>query len=170
MKGRLVTSWTVAALVILTGGCEPVVDHDSGSCEDSRLKVKWDGQYIPGICKISGLRKTTGVGQLREGGDSGTTRKIPGHTEHAAIVLERAVTEDEAFEEWSDLVTSGDVPSFRKDVEVELYTEDGTLLKSWLVHDCWVSEYTVLEDFDAKARPVAIEVITIENEGWERNS
>jgi len=34
---------------------------------------------------------------------------------------------------------------------------------------CWVSEYVALPDLDANAAVVAIQRITLENEGWERD-
>jgi len=34
---------------------------------------------------------------------------------------------------------------------------------------CWVSEYEILPDLDANANAIAIEHITLENEGWERD-
>ena len=33
-----------------------------------KFRIKWDGRYVAGISKISGLRRTTEVIQHREGG------------------------------------------------------------------------------------------------------
>jgi len=48
-----------------------------------KFRVKWDGRYVAGVSKVSGLRRTTEVIHHREGGDPSTTRKSPGLTEFA---------------------------------------------------------------------------------------
>lgn len=50
-----------------------------------KFKVKWDGKYIAGINKISGLKRTTEVIEHREGGDASTSRKSPGVTRYESI-------------------------------------------------------------------------------------
>ena len=69
-----------------------------------KFRVKWDGQYVAGISKVSGLKRTTEVVKHREGGDPSTSRKSPGRNEFDAITLERGVTEDPAFEEWAQVL------------------------------------------------------------------
>ena len=54
-----------------------------------KFRIKWDGRYVAGVSKISGLRRTTEVIQHREGGDPSSSRKSPGLTEFAPITLER---------------------------------------------------------------------------------
>src|SRR6266542_3217177 len=53
-----------------------------------KFRIKWDGRYVAGISRISGLRRTTEVIQHREGGDPSSRRKSPGLTEFAPITLE----------------------------------------------------------------------------------
>ncbi len=61
------------------------------------FRVKWDGRYVAGVSKVSGLKRTTEVVKHREGGDpSSSSRKSPGRTEYDAITLERGVTHDVA--------------------------------------------------------------------------
>jgi hypothetical protein len=71
-----------------------------------KFRIKWDGRYVAGISKISGLRRTTEVIQHREGGDPSSSRKSPGRTEYAPITLERGVTHDPEFENWANKVWS----------------------------------------------------------------
>jgi len=93
-----------------------------------KFRIKWDGRYVAGVSKISGLRRTTEVIQHREGGDPSTSRKSPGHTEFAPITLERGVTHDPEFENWANKVWSlgagrgaeVSLKDFRKDVVLEL--------------------------------------------------
>ena len=58
---------------------------------------------------------------------------------------------------------------FRKDLIIELYNEAGQLAMSFKVFRCWVSEFQALPDLDANANAVAIQSITLQNEGWDRD-
>src|SRR5262245_27744269 len=101
-----------------------------------KFRVKWDGRYVAGVSKVSGLRRTTEVIHHREGGDPSTTRKSPGLTEFASITLERGVTHDPEFENWANKVWSLGAPlggevslkDFRKDIVLELYNEAGQVV------------------------------------------
>ena len=142
-----------------------------------KFRVKWDGQYVAGVSKVSGLKRTTEVVKHREGGDPSTSRKSPGRNEFDAITLERGVTEDPAFEEWAGkcwhlgaaLGAEVSLADFRKDIIIELYNEAGQKVQAYNVYRCWVSEYQALPDLDANANAVAIQHIKLENEGWERD-
>ena len=43
-----------------------------------KFRLKWDGQYVAGVSKCTGLSRTTEVVKHREGGDPSTSRKSPG--------------------------------------------------------------------------------------------
>jgi len=142
-----------------------------------KFRVKWDGQYVAGLSKMSGgLKRSTKVVTHREGGDPSTSRKSPGLTEYDAFTLERGVTHDTAFEDWANLVHNfqGDalmsLKNFRKDILVDVFNEQGTKVISYKVYRCWVSEYQALPDLDANANAVMIQHIKLENEGWERDT
>jgi len=143
-----------------------------------KFRVKWDGQYVAGISKVSALRRTTDVVEHREGGDPSTSRKSPGRTEYEAITLERGVTQDTAFEDWANKVwklgaglgSEVALADFRKDIMLEFYNEAGQLVLAYKIYRCWVSEYVALPDLDADANAVAIQHIKLENEGWERDT
>jgi phage tail-like protein len=142
-----------------------------------KFRVKWDGKYVAGISKVSGLKRTTEVVKHRDGGDPSSSRKSPGRTEYEAITLERGVTHDTEFEKWANKVWnfgSGlsmevSLKDFRKDLIIEVYNEAGQLVISYKVYRCWVSEYHALPDLDANANAVAIQSIKLETEGWERD-
>ena len=142
-----------------------------------KFRVRWDGRYVAGICKVSGLNRKTEVIKHREGGDPSSTRKSPGRTEFEAITLERGVTHDAEFEKWANKVWnfgSGlgaevSLKDFRKDITIDVYNEAGQLVLAYNVFRCWVSEYQALPDLDANANAVAIQHIKLENEGWERD-
>jgi hypothetical protein len=42
-----------------------------------KFRIKWDGRYVAGVSKISGLRRSTEVTQHREGGEPSSSRKSP---------------------------------------------------------------------------------------------
>jgi len=119
----------------------------------------------------------TDVIHHREGGDPNSSRKSPGLTEFAPIMLERGVTHDPEFENWTNKVwslgaTRGaqvSLRDFRKDIVLELYNEAGQLVLAYKIYRCWVSEYEILPDLDANASAIAIKHITLENEGAERD-
>jgi phage tail-like protein len=140
------------------------------------FRVKWDGEFIPGITRVSALRRTTDVVTERQGGEPSNLRRSPGITHYAPIVLERGLTFDDSFENWANKVWNLDgspevaLADYRKDITIDLYNEAGQLVKSYLVHRCWVSEYQSLPELDALSSMTAIESITLENEGWERDT
>jgi len=142
-----------------------------------KFRVKWDGRYVAGISKVSGLKRTTEVVEHREGGDPSTSRKSPGRVKFEAITLERGVTHDQEFEQWANKVWnfgSGlgaevSLKNFRKDLIVELYNEAGQVVIAYKVFRAWVSEYQALPDLDANANAIAIQHLKLENEGWERD-
>jgi phage tail-like protein len=148
-----------------------------------KFRVKWDGQYVAGISKVSGLKRTTEVVKHRDGGDESSSRKSPGRTEYDAITLERGVTQDVAFEQWANKVwdyKNAQAPSdnrnmevsladFRKEIIIDVFNEAGQKVLSYQVYRCWVSEYQPMPDLDANANAVAIQHIKLENEGWIRD-
>jgi phage tail-like protein len=142
-----------------------------------KFRVKWDGRYVAGISKVSALKRTTEVVTHRIGGDPSTERKSPGQTKYEAITLERGVTHDLDFEQWTNKVwnygsglgSEVSLKDFRKDIIIEVYNEAGQLVISYKVYRCWVSEYQALPELDASANAVAIQTMKLENEGWERD-
>jgi phage tail-like protein len=142
-----------------------------------KFRIKWDGRYVAGISKVSELVRKTEVIVFREGGDPSTSRKSPGRSEYAPITLERGVTHDVEFEQWANKVwnfgsglgSEVSLKDFRKDIIIELYNEAGQLVLAYKVYRCWVSEYQALPELDANTGVVAIQKLTLENEGWERD-
>jgi phage tail-like protein len=142
-----------------------------------KFRVKWDGKYVAGVCKVSALKRTTEVVKHRDGGDPSSSRKSPGRTEFDAITLERGVTHDKEFEQWANKVwnygaglgAESSLKDFRKDLIIEVYNEAGQLAIAYKLFRCWVSEFQSLPVLDAKGSAVAIQTLKLENEGWERD-
>jgi len=140
-----------------------------------KFRVKWDGQYVAGISKVSMLKRTTEVAKHRPANSPSTAIHMPTTTSFEPITLERGVTHDPEFEKWANLVYAPgqagtiSLKNFRKDIIIELLNENGLVAKSYNVYRCWVSEYHALPDLDANANAVAIEMLKLENEGWDRD-
>lgn len=142
-----------------------------------KFRLKWDGRFVAGISKVSGLKRATEVIDHREGGDPSTSRKSPGVTKFEPITLQRGVTYDHAFEDWANTVwrygaglgAEVGLADFRKDVILDFMNEAGQLALSYKIYRCWPSVYQALPELDANAGAIAIETIVLENEGWERD-
>ena len=142
-----------------------------------KFRLKWEGKYVAGVSKVSPLIRTTEVIKYRGGGDPSSSRKSPGRTEYEPITLERGITQDTAFESWANQVwnfgsglgSEVSLKDFRKDIVLEVYNEAGQLVLSYKIYRAWVSEYQALPDLDANSNAVAIQLIKLENEGWQRD-
>jgi phage tail-like protein len=142
-----------------------------------KFRIMWDGRYVAGVSEVGALRRRTEVIAHREGGDASTSHKAPGRTEYEPITLRRGVTHDDEFEDWADKVWRLDagpdaevsLADFRKDVTIDLFNEAGQRVLSYHAYRCWVSEYEALPMLVADGCAVAIESITLQNEGWERD-
>jgi phage tail-like protein len=144
-----------------------------------RFRVKFGAttEYVAGVTKVTGLKRTTEVIKHRSGGDPASSFKLPGRTEYEAITLERGVTTDKAFEQWANKVWSfrnsatgleTSLKDFRQNVILDVFNESGQKVSSYQIFNAWVSECQAISDLDANANAVLIEHIKLENEGWVR--
>lgn len=137
------------------------------------FRVKWDGLYVAGFSKVVALKRTTEAVEHRGGRDPSSGRKSPGQTKYEPITLERGITHDQEFEKWIYNALSPDlgpgaevsIKDFRKNIIIEMYNEAGQLAAAYKVYRCWVSELYAAPELDASANAVAIEAITLQNEG-----
>jgi phage tail-like protein len=142
-----------------------------------KFRIKWDGQYVAAVSKVSGLKRTAEVIEFREGGDPNSMRKMPGQIKYEAITLERGLTHDVAFLQWANKVwnygagfgAESSLKDFRKDITIELYNEAGQLALAWNVYRCWVSEYTAVPELDSNANAVALESMVLQCEGFAQD-
>ncbi len=151
--------------------------HRFDPYKNFKFRVKWDGRYVAGVSPVSPLRRTTEVHAYRSGLEPSLSRRAPGRTSFDPITLKRGVTHDTEFEEWANRVwrigaglgSEVSLADFRKDIVIELLNEAGQVVKAYLVYRCWPSEYQALLDLDANASEVAIEMLVLQHEGWERD-
>jgi phage tail-like protein len=145
-----------------------------------RFKVMIDKAYVMACSKISTLKRSTEVVKFRAGGDPTVIRLSPGQTSYDAITLEAGVTHDPTFELWANKVWgyslstkgSNDVSlkDFRKDIIIEVYNEAGQKAIAYNVYRCWPSAFQALPDLNGTGNDTAITILTLQNEGWERDA
>src|SRR5215472_17431752 len=144
--------------------------------KNMKFRIKWDGRYVAGVSKISALKRSTEVVSHREGGDFSTPRLSPSTWKWEPITIERGVTYDLEFEQWANYGYSnaGDasisLARFRKDLKIELLTEQHVVAKAYNVFRAWVSEYQAMAELDANAHAILLEHVVIQCEGWERDA
>jgi phage tail-like protein len=140
------------------------------------FRVSIDGQPVAALKKMSGLKRTVEAVKWRSAGDPTHERVLPGGATYEAITLEQGLTHDPVFENWANLVNNiqgnaaMSLKAFRKDIVIDVLNLQGAVAISYKVYRSWVSEYQALPEFDAGTRnAVAIQMIKLENEGWERD-
>jgi phage tail-like protein len=139
-----------------------------------KFRVRWDGNVVAGVSKVSALKRSTEVVSHREGNDLSTPHHSPASSKFEAITLERGITFAPEFEEWAAKTysTEGDggvsLAGLRKDITIEMLNLQGTVVRAYNVFRCWVSEYTALPELDANGNAIAFESIVLQNEGFER--
>ena len=140
-----------------------------------KFTVVWDKVVVAGVSKVSAIKRTTEVVSHRSGGDVSTPHLSPGNSKFDPITLERGVTFAKDFQDWANLVYSAEgdggvsLKNFRKDIIINLHNLQGTIVRSYRVLRCWVSEYVALPELDANANAIAFEHIVLQNEGFERD-
>jgi phage tail-like protein len=137
------------------------------------FQVVVDGLVVAGVSKVGALKRTTEVVSHRPGNVISHQFHSPGLSSHEPIMLERGVTYDPVFNDWANEVYSPEglggvsLANFRKDIIINLMNLQGILVRAYKVWRCWPSEYVALPELDANNNAVAIQSLTLQNEGWE---
>jgi len=144
-----------------------------------KFLVQWNNKTVAAVSKVSALTRSTQVVSWREGGAPQGTRRLPGQTEYGPVTLERGITFDTAFEQWANKVwyypntgklgNEVSLKDFRMDINIQLMNQAGQLVMSYYVFSCWPSEYIALPELDGSGNGVALESLTLQNEGWTRD-
>jgi phage tail-like protein len=142
-----------------------------------KFQVLIDGQLVAGLKKMGALKRKTETIKWRTAGDPSRERLLPGGTSYEPIVLEQGLTQDPIFEAWANLVNSiqGDaamsLKNFRKNIVLNVLNLQGQVAISYKIYRAWVSDYQAVPDLDAQAmNAVGIQSITLQHEGWERDT
>ncbi len=142
-----------------------------------KFQVVIDGTPVAGLKKMSVLKKSTEVVKWRTAGDPSHERVLPGGTSYEAVTLEQGLTHDPVFEDWANLVNNieGDAAmslrNYRKDVVINVLNLQGQIAFTYQLFRAWVSEFQALPDLDAGSmNAVGIQTITLQHEGWQRDT
>lgn len=148
-----------------------------------RFLVRWEGRCVAGVSRVGGLARNAPVISHRAGGDPATPRLVPGQPEFAAITLGRGVTYDHEFEAWANTIwalqngamegaghQNVSLKDFRRDIGIEMYNAAGQKVLAYTIYKCWPSQFVALPGLDAEGDGVAIETLTLQHEGWERDT
>lgn len=154
----------------------PVNANRHDPYKNFKFRVKIGNKIVAGVSKVSALKWTNEAVEHREGGDPSTVYKAPSNTKFEPITLERGVSHDEEFEKWAARTwkfDSGGLTSlldYKRNITIESLNLQNTVVKRYFVYNCWVSEYQALPELDAAGNAVAIEMMVLQNEGWERDT
>jgi len=128
---------------------------------------------VAAVSKVSVLRRSTEVIEYKEGGNAVILKGI-GRTKYDSITLQRGITQDTSFLEWANATqvldqgaASTSLANLRREVRLQLLNEEGQAVHGFIIHRAWVSEFQALPELDAGANTIALELIKLENEGWE---
>lgn len=137
-----------------------------------KFEVESDGFVRAGFSKITGLGETTEDIEYREGGENESPHHLSGQTKFNDVVFERGMSTDSDFINWRKLIydldkkdgAQGTDDDYRKTIVVFLKDKSGDRVKKWTISRAWPKEVKY-PDLDASANEVAIESMTVCNEG-----
>lgn len=155
----------------------PVNAHRYDPYRTFMFQVVIDGRPVAGLKKMSVLKKSTEAVKWRSAGDPAHERVMPGGTSYEPVTLEQGLTHDPVFENWANLVNNiqgnaaMSLVNYRKDIVINVLNLQGTVAISYKLYRAWVSEFQALPEFDAGTmNAVGIQTITLQHEGWERDT
>jgi phage tail-like protein len=139
-----------------------------------------DPEPIVGVSKMGALKQKTTKVAYRSGGHArNSASQIPGGVEYEPVTFEQGLgLDDGRWEEWAFAANNWkngqaghQADAFRKNLRVNVLRLDGGVAKSYVLTDCWVSEYQALPELDANSMStVGINTFTVELEGWYRDA
>lgn len=135
---------------------------------------------IAGVSKMGALKQKTQNVSFRTGGHAwNSAAQIPGGVEYEPVAFEQGLgLDDGRFEDWAlaannwkDGQAGHNPEAFRKHIRVDVLNTQGQIKRSYIMADCWVSEYQALPELDANnLNTVGISSFTVQMEGWRREA
>jgi len=155
----------------------PVNAHRHDPYRTFKFQILIDGKPVAGLKKMGALKRKTEAIKWRTAGDPSKERILPGGTSYEPIALEQGLSHDPVFESWANLVNNieGDaamsLKNFRKDIVINVLNLQGQVAISYKVFRAWVSEYQAVPEMDAATmNAVGIQTLTLQHEGWQRDT
>ena len=125
--------------------------------------VEIDGVVKAAFSEVSGLESETAVIEYRSGGEY-LTRKLPGLTRFANIVLRHGITQDRELWDWRQNIVDGNPD--RRNGMIKLLDDQRNEVVRWNFRNGWPCKWEG-PALNAKANEVAIETLEIAHEGLE---
>ena len=127
----------------------------------------WDESLIP-ISSVSAFEWTTEVKTKNVVTKVGMSIAVqtPGANSFTPIIIERGMTADTQFEDWAELVKTGNIVEARRDIRIILYDLALDEVARWYFVGCWPSAYTSW--FDANTTSMPMESLTLVHQGFNR--
>ena len=130
-----------------------------------KFRLSWNGRVVAGFNQSSGLDAVT----PRAPGKGARVRKLPGLRKYTSITLKRGVTHDAKFVNWASKVSGSGRGRSTGKLNVTVMDERGKPIAVHKISRSWVSKFEALPELDANANAVAIESMTLEHQGRERD-
>jgi phage tail-like protein len=127
------------------------------------FSVEIDGIAHAAFSEVSGLESETAVIEYRSGQDF-VTRKLPGLTSYANIVLRHGITNDRELWDWRKNIVDGSPD--RRNGSIKLLDDQRNEVLRWNFREGWICKWEG-PALNAKSNEVAIETIEIAHEGLE---
>lgn len=143
------------------------------------FRIVMGGIEVAACRKMSALDATVNVVKFRAGNSpSSVDEAMPGRTEYSPVTFESGVTTDPTFQDWAYQLIDHAHESgrevrlpeegFRRDIEVRVLDVDGTEVRAYRLHHCFVSKFTQISDLAGDSQDVLIETLEITHEGFSQ--
>ena len=138
-------------------------EHDAAVGHSFGLEL--DGVQVAMLTEVTGLGWEREVIEMREGGDPGAIRRLPGRMKPGQVTLARGLTTDLTFEQWMrDPVPVGRP---RRAVSLALFDGQGRAVARYHLEHAWPSKLEV-SGLRSGGAEVAVETLTLVHEGLAR--
>lgn len=129
-----------------------------------------DGVEIGVFREVRGLQVTVGVHELREGGQNGFVRKLPGRMTWPNLVFKRGLTQSDALFTWlsnssGEGFASKDNKLVRTTGAITALDSSGKRLRAWEVMDVFPVRWTG-PDFETGRNDPLVEELEVTHHGF----
>ena len=132
-----------------------------------RFLVQVDGIERAGFSDVVFGNAATEIIEYREGTDLPVMRKLSGLTRYGTIQLRWGITDSRELYDWHREIVASGAGTLRRNMTILLLGDDGAEKSRWEVANAWPVRYDP-PDFSARESRVAIEMLEIVHEGFER--
>ena len=132
-----------------------------------RYRLEIDGIDQAGFSEVSIAEIAVDVIEYREGTEPTHVRKLDGLTKYGDITLKWGITDSMELFDWHRQIVDGDIANGRKNIAIVVQNEAGEDKARFEIVEAWPSKFDT-SDYNAKGNEVAIDSLTICNEGVKR--